>query len=104
MKRRDLAPGAYFRYVVNPRHVYWVQACDASGRKLTTPEGVLASGPNPVSDDWERDVVLVEGTELAEALKLGEERVAAAKAAAEAAATATTMPESDDDAEEEYDV
>lgn len=55
MKRRDLKPGARFRYVVNPRHLYWVQVPGE-----TVPDGCCASGPNPSSTDWELEVLVVE--------------------------------------------
>lgn len=54
MKRRDLKPGTFFRYDINPAHVYWVQAPGDE-----KPEGVIYSGPNPVSTDWDLAVTVL---------------------------------------------
>lgn len=55
MKRRDLKPGTYFWYVVNPHNTYWVRA---PGEERCSV-GVLFSGPNPDSGDWDLDVEVI---------------------------------------------
>ena len=57
MKRRELAPGTLFRYVVNPTHIYWVPTKKGPHEM---PFGLMVSGPNKESTDWDLEVELVD--------------------------------------------
>lgn len=51
MKRRELEPGTFFLYVCNRQNTYWIAVPG-----VEKPEGVLFSGPNPQSGDWDLEV------------------------------------------------